>query len=248
MRLMNYTLVQGETGILVKTDGKETRVPVEKAITSARAKLKEHIGRIPEFHWSLEPIEPPDFEVPSFIENMYSAAAKTGVGPFASVAGALSWEAARAAMGAGANCVLVENGGDMCITGSHSFKVAIHAGSSPFSQKIALDIPSSSEFIGLCTSSSRVGESISFGDAEAVVAYSSNSPTLADAGATAVCNAVRGSDGIDRGVKLAKKIGEIGFLIFQGDRMGIWGDLPHLVSYSGEADLIIDPRLHSRAT
>ncbi len=248
MRLNQTRLSIGETRLLIKSDLEEIREPARRAIVTARAQLLSHIERYPEFRWSIEPLDPPQISMPGFIVEMYNAGQVAGVGPFASVAGVLAGVAARAIAREGAEEIMVENGGDLCLHGDGPFVVAVFASSSVFSGKLALDVRPRDCFAGLCTSSASVGESMSLGEADAVVAYDSDSPAIADAVATAVCNEVRGPDGVQKGIELAKKIGRCGVLIIRAQDLGASGPLPELLEIeSDEADLVLDPRLHSRA-
>jgi ApbE superfamily uncharacterized protein (UPF0280 family) len=248
MRLSRFTIRQGQTNLLVKADADDLVRPVGKAVSSARAELISYIDQLPQFKWSLEPMEIPAGTLPPFIREMYRSGTVAGVGPFASVAGAMADLAARAAVAAGATNVLVENGGDLALYGQGPFVVGLHAGASPLSQRIGLRISPGSSYAGLCTSSASVGESISFGEADAVAAYSPVSAVVADAAATAICNEVKGHDGIAKGIDKAKLVGEVGVLIVRGERLAAWGSLPELVRLeSAETDLVLNPDVHSRA-
>ncbi len=238
---------RGETRLLVKCDADVYRA-VRESVWAAREELLSHIDRFPGFHSSLEPLERPEGDLPGFLTEMYEASRVAGVGPFASVAGALAKVAAEAAVGAGAGEVLVENGGDLCAFGQGPFLVGLYAGDSSLSGKLGIELRPGGEYAGLSTSSGTVGESISFGEADAVAAFSRDSPALSDAMATSICNEVRGPDGIERGLKKAEEIGRAGVLIVHGDRMGLWGAFPEIVELRmNRADLLLDPRLHSRA-
>jgi len=240
-------MTYGQTSLLIKTDLDSAIEPIRGAVVRARAQLLAHIERCPEFRWSLEPLEKPCGDLPWFISDMYDAASLAGVGPFAAVAGAMAEVAARSAVEAGARNVIVENGGDICLHGDGPFIVGIYAGSSPLSGKLGLRVSPGGSYAGLCTSSATVGESLSFGEADAVVVYSRKSAIIADAAATSVCNEVRGEDGLKIGIAKAQSIGAIGVLIVRGEEMAAWGDLPEVLALAGDADLIANPQSHSRA-
>ncbi len=248
MRLRSYRLRQGETRLLIKADAEDLLDPMRRAVIGARAELLTHIEKCPEFRWSLEPIDKPAGVLPWFISEMYDAACLAKVGPFAAVAGAMAEVAARCAVEAGAHDVIVENGGDISLHGRGPFIIGIYAGDSPLSGKLGLRVNPAGSYTGLCTSSATVGESISFGEADAVAVYSPSSAIIADAAATSICNEVRGKDGLERGIEKAKRIGGIGVLIVRGKEMAAWGNLPEVVSLAaGKADLIANPQVHSRA-
>jgi ApbE superfamily uncharacterized protein (UPF0280 family) len=246
MELHKYSVNQGETRLLIKSDVEGVDGPVSDAISEARIQLLSHIDLIPEFKWSMEPLNPPGLDLPDFIDSMYTAATLTGVGPFASVAGALAGVAAWAAIGAGASNVIVENGGDLCLYGEGPFTTGVFAGTSPFSQSIGFRVVPGASYAGLCTSSGSVGDSVSFGEADAVVAFVPDSPAVADALATSICNEVRGDSGVDLGLARAREIGIGGVAIIFGKKFGAWGNLPDLIDIAKD-DLTLDARIHSRA-
>jgi len=248
MALRSYRILHGETRMLVRLDLPSALRSMEEAVASTREKLVDHIRRFPDFRWSLEPLQKPKEPLDPVISEMYEAGRIAGVGPFASVAGAIAQAATIAAVEAGARNVLAENGGDICLYGDRSYLVAIYAGTSPFSERIALRIKPGRQICGLCTSSSTVGESVSFGEADAVVVYHPSSAIIADAAATSICNEVRGREGMSTAVSKAKEIGEIGAVIIRGEEMAFWGNLPQIVRISNaECDLVAKPETHSRA-
>lgn len=248
MQLAQFRLHMGETRLLVKSDLDGGMDHVRRAISSARADLVSHIRRYPEFRWSIEPLLPPEERLPGFISEMYDAGTLAEVGPFASVAGALAKIAAESLVEGGASSVVVENGGDLCLYGEGPFIVGLFAGDSVFSGRLAFRVAPGKAYAGLCTSSGKVGESMSLGEADAVTAYAADSPALADAVATSVCSVVRGADGVDSGLARARGIGKAGVLILDGERMGAWGVLPEIVELAGSRpDMVVDPRVHSRA-
>ncbi|MBU7004255.1 MAG: UPF0280 family protein [Theionarchaea archaeon] len=248
MELHQYSVNQGETRLLVKSDVEGVDGPVSDAVSEARIQLLSHIDLVPEFRWSMEPIEPPGMDLPDFIRSMYAAGQVSGVGPFASVAGALAGVAAQTAVEAGSSNVIVENGGDLCLYGEGPFTVGIFAGTSPFSQALGFRVIPGHSFTGLCTSSGTVGDSVSFGEADAVVAYVPDSPAVADALATSICNEVIGNSGVELGIEKARGIGVGGVAIIFGEKFGAWGKLPDLVDVArGENDFTLDARVHSRA-
>ncbi len=59
--------------------------------------------------------------------------------------------------------VIVENGGDIFLKSSSQRVISIFAGTSPLSQKVGIKIPAEDTPIGVCTSSGKIGHSLSFG-------------------------------------------------------------------------------------
>jgi ApbE superfamily uncharacterized protein (UPF0280 family) len=219
-----------ETEVLIKADDCDAIEAAKKSIISNRNDLERYIARNPIFKLSLDPI---DVEAgsPKVVQLMADAARGTGVGPMAAVAGTLAQVAVEDAVASGTRNILVDNGGDIFIHGDRRYAVAIHAGKSPLSNKLALEVDKEMLPISVCTSSATVGPSLSFGEADAVTIVAS-SGALADAAATAVCNETRGEpeQAIKAGLERARKIPRLtAALIIHGRYVGTWGNFPRLV-------------------
>jgi hypothetical protein len=223
-----------ETNLLIKCDEERGIDAAIEASLRARYEIEQFIRLRPEFRWSLEPLQL-NGSHPKVIELMLRAGELADVGPFAAVAGAISQVAAEAALKAGAENVVVENGGDIAIMGNQDFRIGVFAGNVKGSGKIGFLIRAEELPIGICTSSGTIGHSISFGDADAVVAIAREA-SVADAAATSIANAVKGEDvksSIEFGLNRAKHIPEIfGCLIVRGDKIGTWGKLPEIIPIS----------------
>ncbi len=229
-----------QTDVLIKADSSEAIEAVKRSILRNRSALERYIARNPFFELSLEPIEV-NGNAPKVVQLMAEAASLAGVGPMAAVAGALAQLAVEEAVAAGAKNVLVDNGGDIFIHGDQDYVVAIHAGTSPLSNKLALEIPPEKLPIAVCTSSATVGPSLSFGEADAATVLA-DSGALADAAATAVCNQTRGEPerAVRAGLEHAKKIfGVKAAVVICGAYLGSWGDLPRLVIAEGLSEELI---------
>jgi ApbE superfamily uncharacterized protein (UPF0280 family) len=121
--------------------------------------------------------------------------------------------------------VIVENGGDIFMRTYEPRKIAIFAGTSPFSMKIALDLPAAPDGMGICTSAATIGHSLSFGKADAVVIVAPDT-ALADAWATAIGNLVKTRDDIEPALDhLATAKNVFGGIVILGDALGAWGDI-----------------------
>ena len=221
-----------ETNLVIKSDDERAMDAAVGAALEARRCIERFIFRHPEFMYSLEPLDLDADGSHRVIRLMLRAAKLADVGPFAAVAGAISQVAAEAAIGAGARNVLVENGGDISIIGDREFRVGIYAGEAKISGRMGFLIRGEELPIGICTSSSTVGHSMSFGCADAVV-VTAREASIADAAATSVANAVDGTDAqtsVNLGLDRANAIPEIrGCLIARGDCVGTFGKLPKLI-------------------
>ena len=144
------------------------------------------------------------------------------MGPMAAVAGAISEFVGKGLLNFSSE-VIVENGGDIFMQSQSDRIAGIYAGDSPLSQKIGLKIPAEDTPMGICTSSGKIGHSLSFGKADAVVILSKDT-ALADAAATAVGNIVISAGDIQKGINFAKMIeGVLGVVVIVEDKLGAWG-------------------------
>ena len=228
--LLSESWTYKETDVLIKADVREAIEVAKKSIIKHRNDLERYIARNPLFKLSLDPVDV-EAGAPKVVKLMAEGAKLAGVGPMAAVAGTLAQLAVEDAVAAGARNVLIDNGGDIFIHGDRSYTVAIHAGKSPLSDKLALDIGADRLPIAICTSSATVGPSLSFGEADAATALAS-SGALADAAATAICSETRGDPekAITAGLGRAKKIPHLtASLVIYGKHVGSWGKLPKLV-------------------
>jgi hypothetical protein len=219
--LKKKVVVEDESDLLVFYTN--TVEGIESDLKCIRSILKNHIDGHTEFLTSLKPVRV-SLSDPDLIQKMKKASALLNVGPMASVAGAVS--NALGSIYADRNPdLIIENGGDLYVKTSCKRHILIHAGDHPLSDKIALEIVPEMGPVGICTSSGRLGHSLSFGNADAVVAVSPD-PLLADATATAIGNLISSVEDIQKGIDTAKKINNLtGILILCGDSVGIWGDL-----------------------
>lgn len=220
-----------ETNLRIKCDLDRAIDAAISAAFKARMEIERLIWRCPEFRWSLEPLKLKG-DHPRVIELMLRAGELAGVGPFAAVAGAISQVAAEAAVEAGANNVVVDNGGDISIIGERDFRVGIFAGFAAASGKLGFLVKKDELPIGICASSGTVGHSLSLGWADAAVAIADEA-ALADAAATSISNAVVGDDveqSIRSGLERAKEIPQIrGCLVVREKQIGFWGKVPELI-------------------
>ena len=220
--LVNFEVIVKETDLLVRAERDLTR-ETRESILKYRHHLESYITAYPEFLKSLIPIRE-DPHAPEILREMIRVSRCAGVGPMASVAGAVSEFVARDLLPLSAE-VIVENGGDICLASSRERIIGIYAGTSPLSFKLGIAVPPQADPLGVCTSSGTVGTSLSFGKADAVCIVS-KSTALADAAATAVGNVVREKKDIERGLERGREIeGVRGVLIVMGNRMGAWGDV-----------------------
>ena len=192
-----------------------------------RRLLEDYIDRQPEFQSSLLPIDLlPD--APEICARMAAAGRRCGVGPMAAVAGAVAEMCAEAALGAGAREAIVENGGDIFLAAADAVTVGLYAGDHPLSGRLALRIPPERLPLSVCSSSSRFGHSLSFGDCDLATIVARDC-VLADAAATLAANSVKTEADVEPVLERVMAISGIqAVLLIKGDRVGMAGDLPAL--------------------
>ncbi|MEK6732864.1 MAG: UPF0280 family protein [Candidatus Omnitrophota bacterium] len=220
--LIGQEIVVKETDLFIFAE-KDIRAVAEKIVRKYRAQIDGYIKYRPEFMASLEPITQDD-STPDIIKEMIRTTELAGVGPMASVAGAVA-EFGGNELLAYSRQIIIENGGDIFIKSSKERRVAIYAGNSPLSNKISIIVKPGDTPIGICTSSGTVGHSLSFGKADACVIIA-KSATLADAVATAACNRIKEKKDIAPSLEFALSIqGVKGAVAILGKDLGSIGDI-----------------------
>jgi ApbE superfamily uncharacterized protein (UPF0280 family) len=222
-----------ETIATILADDPAHVAAAKAGILSARQELESYIARDPFFASTFDPYSPDSDD--RVILRMTEATRKAGVGPMAAVAGAIAWAGVEAMQEAGATFGVIDNGGDIAMCCDRPVRVGVHAGDAALSDRVAFIVPPQDRILGVCTSSATVGPSISFGMADAVTIFSRD-VALADAWATAVCNAIRPNDRsvLDR----IDPEGVCGVFAIMGDVTVEWGRLPPLVPAVVDKQLI----------
>jgi ApbE superfamily uncharacterized protein (UPF0280 family) len=200
---------------------------VFEAIKARRREIESYIGRDPEFGRSLVPIELlPD--APEIAGIMARAADAAGVGPMAAVAGAIAESAAREAIAEGAREAIIDNGGDLFLCSPRTVLVGLHAGAGSKLAGLALEVKPALMPLAVCSSSGRMGHSMSLGDCDLATVVAPDG-ALADAVATATANRVRSREDVEKALQFALGIrGVAGVLVVQDRHVGMAGDLPPL--------------------
>lgn len=220
--LVSFNVVVKETDLYIRAS-RNLKSKALKLVLKYRDTLERYIERHPSFLSSLDPLPVSD-DAPHIVKSMLESARKAGVGPMASVAGAIT-EFVGTELLAFSPEVIVENGGDIFLKSLGKRIVGIYAGKSPLTGKIGLEIDGEDTPLGICTSSGTVGHSLSYGKTDAVVVLA-QSATLADAAATAIGNLIKQPEDIPGGIELAKGIeGLKGLLIIKDDQVGLWGEV-----------------------
>ena len=211
-----------ETDLFIQAD-RNLNTIARDVVLQYRGYIEAYINEHPEFGKTLNPwcVKGP---APMIIRDMAWAGTLAGVGPMASVAGAISEYVGKDLL-SHTKEIVVENGGDVFIKTENSLTVGIYAGQSPLSLHIGLQIDGNKKPISVCTSSGKIGHSLSLGSAHAVSVISKSCP-LADAAATAIANRVHSKSDIRKAIDFGKTIdGADGLLVIVDDEIGLWGEL-----------------------
>lgn len=200
----------------------ELRAIAFDRVQEVRARISAWIHLMPDFAASLTPVATPD-HAPEVIRRMSRAAGIMGVGPMATVAGAVAMLTAEALLPYSPDC-LVENGGDSMLHSTRDRIVALLPDPAN-TAVLGLRIPAADFPLSLCSSSATFGHSLSFGKGELAVVRARDA-FLADAAATAFCNMLQEPEDAGRVAELAADYAAQGidgvFVQCQGS-IGIWG-------------------------
>lgn len=220
--LVSFEVVYAETDLHVSA-ACDLSSETAAIVRGLREGLEAYIAANPRFAESHVPV-PVSPDAPDIAKAMALAADVAGVGPMAAVAGAFA-EAVARGLEAESPEVVVENGGDLYIIGRHERMVLLGAGDSPLSERVGIVVSGDMLPLAVCTSSGKVGPSVSYGSAHAVTVLARGG-ALADAAASSIGNLVHGPDDIAAGLARAGEIpGVIGAVVIVDDTIGAVGSV-----------------------
>ena len=206
----------------------ETFDAVTAEIVRQRKVLEDYIKSHPDFQSSFVPLELKP-HAPEVARRMAQAAGLAGVGPMAAVAGAMAQFAVEAGIKAGAREAIVDNGGDIYLQTAEPVVIGIYAGDfAPFS-RFAFSLQAKDTPISICSSSGKMGHSISLGQCDLATVVAKDA-ALADAAATRAGNLVKAIDDVESALnKIVAIEGIDGAMIVKDGNVGLAGRLPPLV-------------------
>jgi ApbE superfamily uncharacterized protein (UPF0280 family) len=228
-----------ETALTMSSERRYVSSAVE-AVKSARRDIERQIRKDRFFLTTLEPYDPGSC-TSEITTRMCEATRLAGVGPMASVAGAIAQAGLEAMVSQGARHAWVDNGGDiaMILESPATIEIFTLPGSPKAS---AFDLRPTEGIIGICSSSGRLGHSISFGDSDIAVAIADDAVT-ADAFATALGNRVKDRDSLTTCFDLLKGKKKVrgGLAVIDG-AVALYGNVPEIVEVDHNPDRLT---LHS---
>lgn len=216
--LISSKILVKQTDLLV-SGFKDLREEAESLVRKYRQQIEGYIEGHPSFVRALSPLKRDAF-APKIINSMIDAASRSNVGPMAAVAGAIA-EYVGLGLLSHSRDVIVENGGDIFIRSEVQRKIFLLAESSEFTG-LTIVIQPSPKPVGVCTSSGKLGHSLSYGKADAVMVVG-RSASMADAAATGIANILKKPSDIEKGIQRAREIGALGILIVINGQIGAWG-------------------------
>lgn len=229
--MLNQRIDINQTHIRLTTDIKSHGLNL--LIYGIHNDLNRFISLNSDFLLSLSSLEYRNKNLPAIVDLMVSSSKKTGVGPMACVAGSISEMCINSLMNSGSKYSIVENGGDIAILNNRTALCGIYSNNPVIKNEIAFRIRPRKVPLGICTSSGKIGHSISFGVSDSVTVIAKSS-SIADGLATNIANEVKGdnsNDAITNALDKCESYRELfdGALIISGDNIGTIGKLPKLV-------------------
>jgi ApbE superfamily uncharacterized protein (UPF0280 family) len=217
-----------ETDLQILTDKPVDKNSLEQKIRLYRGDIENYIAKDRRFLTALKPIEV-ELNAKPIVRKMSRAAKIAGVGPMATVAGAIAQFLGKDLLKAGYKDVIIENGGDIFLATRKARTIGIYAGRRKLWNRLCLKIKPEDTPMGICTSSGTLGHSLSFGYADSIVILSKDT-SLADAVATACANRVKSPRTLRDALDFAKSIrGVSGVVIVLGKNLISWGKVKFAV-------------------
>lgn len=228
-----------ETAATIAAEGSFVAGAVD-AIKAARREIERQVRVDQFFLTTMEPYTPDD--TGPVVRRMCEAAAVAGVGPMATVAGTVAQVALEAMVAEGCVHGWVDNGGDVALVLDRPATMEVFH--EPGARTaFGLRLEPTDGIVGVCTSSGRLGHSVSLGEADVALAVA-DSAILADALATAVGNRVRDAESLRTCFDPFKGIpGMTGGLAMIDGEVAMHGRLPELVEVEHNQERLT---VHSR--
>lgn len=229
----------GETAATIAAEGRFIEAAVD-ALKAARKEVERQVRTDPFFLTTMEPYTPSS--PGPVVRRMCEASAVAGVGPMATVAGAVAQVALEAMVERGCDHGWVDNGGDVALVlnAPATMEVFHEPGAET---AFGLRLEPAQGIIGVCTSSGRLGHSVSLGDSDVALAMA-DSAFLADALATAIGNRVQNTASLATCFGPFRQVkGLLGALAMVDGEVAIHGKLPELVEVEHSRERLT---VHSR--
>lgn len=225
---MRHHFEVGETAVTVISDDEYVGT-AQQAVFDAREIILRKISEDPFFKTTYDPY-PVSKDDDELIQRMCQASVIAGVGPMAGVAGAVAVFAVESMVEEGAGFAIVENGGDIALKIDRDITVGVYQDDERF-RDIAFRIPKREGIFGICSSSAKIGPSVSLGKTNISTVFSDD-VILADACATALGNLIRygGQEEMSSALEtIGRKEGVEGCVSISDGLMAMFGNVPELI-------------------
>lgn len=228
-----------ETAVTIITNERFLGV-AKNSIFDAREIIERKISEDPFFGTTYDPY-PVDKRDHELIQRMCNASVKAHVGPMASVAGAIAVYAVEALRRAGSTHSIVENGGDIALLCDTPVTIGMYSGD-PQLEGLSFNILPSKDIQGICSSSGKIGPSVSFGKSDICTVFSSD-VILADAVATRLGNMIVDGDVTGSLNSVSSIEGVNGCVAVADGKVAMCGEVPELISAHTSENRITSIRL-----
>ena len=220
--LCTFNVMIKETDLYISAK-QDLSAPARDILIRLRHQIESYISSHRDFLTTLRPY-PSDPLAPEIVRDMIEMGRLMNVGPMASVAGAIAQYVGEELLKY-SDEVVVENGGDTYLNLKKDATVSLFLGKSSPWNRLALKIGKAQMPVGVCSSSSKIGHSLSLGKAD-MVCVVSHSAVLSDAAATSFCNRIKKTEDLYKVESWAKHIDQIiGIIAVLKDKITVWGDV-----------------------
>ncbi len=219
--LYSFEISIKESNLFIKTC-KDLKTVAFEALYKIRKDLENYILKSKEFLVSLSPIKQ-DKNAPNIVKKMIKTSSEVGVGPMACVAGAVSEEVGKILLKFCDECI-VENGGDIFLKLNKDATLGLYVGKDNPLNNLNLILRQSDKPYGICTSSAKIGPSLSLGTSDASLIISHNA-YFSDCLASACGNIIKNDKDIEKAVDFARTFHQtIGCCFVCENKIAFWGD------------------------
>jgi ApbE superfamily uncharacterized protein (UPF0280 family) len=216
-----------DSRLKILTDKKALIKTAFDELVRQRTLIEDYIKKDIFFLPALKPLQVK--QAPDIVRLMAKGAKRANVGPMACVAGTIAEFVSKRLAEEGARIAVVENGGDIFAITNTPIIIGLFSGQNKLAEKLAFKLNKNNTPLAICSSSSLLGHSISFGRCDLATVFSKKG-CVADAVATAVANRVKSINDIDRALNWAVKIQDVeGIVVIKDHKIGIIGNVPRLI-------------------
>jgi ApbE superfamily uncharacterized protein (UPF0280 family) len=210
-----------ESDLFITTDKELDKILVQDILKNYYIEIEKYIKKNPNFLTSLSPLEQ-DENAPAIVKDMIDCSNVTGIGPFASIAGAIALYVGKDLLDKSSE-IIIENGGDIFLKINGDKRVGVYLGERFQTNTVTLKVKKRDYPFGIASSSAYLGHSLNFGRADLVTVIAKDA-ILADGFATALSNQVKKEKDIKDIFQRAKENSFLeGLLIAFEGKLFLWG-------------------------